>query len=96
MNIYFFQDNTKAVEEILATEYPKYPGYDLVTRFNDIDQAHQHDSSLSSDDDQDNVELSGDNADENDSDDDDDEDIFDDHYSPPATENVVINLPLSG
>ena len=27
---------------------------------------------------------------------DDDEDIFDDHYSPPATENVVINLPLSG
>ena len=28
-----------------------YPGYDLVTRFNDID--HQHDSSISSDDDQD-------------------------------------------
>jgi hypothetical protein len=36
------------VEDILATSYP---GYDLVTRFNDID--HQHDSSISSDDDQD-------------------------------------------
>ena len=36
------------MEDILATSYP---GYDLVTRFNDID--HQHDSSISSDDDQD-------------------------------------------
>lgn len=74
------QDNTKAVEDILATSYP---GYDLVTRFNDID--HQHDSSISSDDDQD-------SDDENDSDD--DPDAFD--FSPPTTRNVEIKLPLSG
>ena len=80
--ILIFQDNTKAVEEVLATSYP---GYDLMTRFNDIQYDHQHDSSLSSDD-----------SDADDIDSDDDDTGFDTGFTPPTLQNVVIKMPLSG
>ena len=82
--ILIFQDNTKAVEEVLATSYP---GYDLVTPgFNDIQYDHQHDSSLSSDDSEDGDDI----------DSDDDDTGFDTELTLPPTQNVVIKMPLSG